>query len=133
MFLYKRKSGYYYIIYRQDNGKRTSISTHSKYKSDAIKFLTQFKDKIIAKEQQRVIPITLKEFKEEYLFYSVATHTPKTTHGIKNSFTFLLRYLGNINLSDITKTKMENYLQQRKIKSAYSLYIFKNNFCFLVH
>ena len=42
MFLSKNAKGIYYLIYKQPNGKRTCVSTRSKRKPDALKFLTEF-------------------------------------------------------------------------------------------
>jgi len=55
-----KKSPYYQLLYTQESGKRTTISTHCKIKSDALKFLTLFKDKLI--ETTKPTVITLKDF-----------------------------------------------------------------------
>jgi hypothetical protein len=51
MFLSKRPNGNYYIYYER-NGKRTCISTKSKYKSEALKFLSHF-DKEIKERKKK--------------------------------------------------------------------------------
>ena len=61
MFLSKR-NGIYYVFYNNSRGKRTCISTKSKFKSDAIKFLVRFKDELKKRELNNVIPISLQYF-----------------------------------------------------------------------
>ena len=46
LYLSKHKNGYYYIYYIDLNGKRKSITTKTKVKSEALKALSNF-DKLI--------------------------------------------------------------------------------------
>ncbi len=64
MYIYKdRFSPYYQIIYYVD-GKRTRKSTRRKTKSEALKFLSEFKEQIEKKEI--VVHITIEKFQKEY-------------------------------------------------------------------
>ncbi len=67
MFLSKRPSGIYYIYYEDSNGKRQAISTKSKLKSEALKFLINFKSELLERASRKTIPITLDEFQFEFL------------------------------------------------------------------
>jgi len=89
MFLSKTPKGIYYLFYKQQNGKRTSVSTRSKRKPDALKFLTEFRINKEEEEQRKYISITLKEFRWEYLKYSESFHTYKTTLTY-NTFNYIL-------------------------------------------
>ena len=43
MFISKKFKGIYYLYYTDVTGKRVSISTHSRRKADALRFLNKFK------------------------------------------------------------------------------------------
>ena len=62
MFLSKNAKGIYYLFYKQANGKRTCVSTRSKRKPDALKFLTEFRINKVDEEQRKYIPISLESF-----------------------------------------------------------------------
>ena len=57
MFLSKHKNGFYYVYYLNEQGKRLSISTHSRLKSEAYDFLTDFKDKLKQRQKEILTPI----------------------------------------------------------------------------
>jgi hypothetical protein len=42
MYLGKGKSGNYFVYYRKADGKKTRKSTGTKFKSEALKFLSEF-------------------------------------------------------------------------------------------
>jgi site-specific recombinase XerD len=111
MFLSKNPKGIYYLYYKQANGKRTCVSTRSKRKPDALKFLTEFRINKEDEEQRKYISITLEKFRWEYLKYSESFHTYKTTLTYKTTFNMLLKYLGDIQLIDLTHKKIEEYIQ----------------------
>ncbi len=74
MFLAKRK-GIYQIYYTGLSGKRTSVSTKTKYKSDALKFLSEFSNNLKENYSREFINISLKDFRFEYLnIQKVITH-----------------------------------------------------------
>ena len=62
MFLSKNTKGIYYLIYKQPNGKRTCVSTRSKRKPDALKFLTEFRTNKEDEEQESISPLLWKNF-----------------------------------------------------------------------
>ncbi len=126
MFLSKRENGIWYIFYQDVNGKKKMRSTRSKSKQIADKYLRIFEQKFLDTQLQKYIPITLKEFRWKYLLYSESIHTAKTNKGFKSSFKFILDYFGNVQLSEITSLKIEDYLQYR-IRSS-SLFAARKDF-----
>lgn len=112
MFLSKRK-GIYQIYYIGSNGKRTSISTKTKYKSEALGLLAEFSSKLKEDNKRGFISVSLKDFRFEYLRYSESYHTWRTTLTYKTTFNSLLKYYGNLPLSELTKKKIEEYIQYK--------------------
>jgi len=76
MFLSKRTNGYYYIFYDDDSGKRQAVSTKSKLRSEALKFLTQFRKESNHKSKEEILQINFKQF---ILIHIKAVLTIKTT------------------------------------------------------
>lgn len=113
MVLSKRSNGIYYVFYNQLNGKRTCISTGTKLKVDALKFLSNFEKKLELKRANPIIDITLKKFQLEFLKHSESIHSYNHTKGIKFSFNMLIEYFGNISLNSLTKIKLQNYIDYR--------------------
>lgn len=120
MFLSKR-NGYWYVFYDGDNGKKTCISTRTKIKRDAVKFLSEFQSRLQERRLKKVLPISLSEFRFHYLKYSEAVHSPKTTKGYRTTFNYLLNYFGDIQLSEIKNKKLVEYFHFRiKNTSVYA-------------
>jgi len=119
MFLSKR-NGIYYVFYNNARRKRTCISTKSKIKSDALKFLVRFKDELKKRELNNVIPISLHCFINNYLNYSTSYHTYKTSKDYKCELGILLKFTGNIQANEITSKLVNEYLRERAKKSIYT-------------
>jgi len=62
MFLSKRSNGRYYVYYQQQNGKYTCVSTKTKFKAEASRFLTKFEKKIKGRNKDSLIHISLLDF-----------------------------------------------------------------------
>lgn len=121
MFLFKHKNGKYYVIYSLENGKRKTVSTGTPYKGEAHKFLSQLKNKLEYEKSQVVTPIKIKEFAFHYLRQREPYFTYKTIKTYQTTFKLLEKYFGNIELSDLTKNKMEEYFHFRvKDSSIYA-------------
>ncbi len=118
MVLTKRPNGFYYVVYDQANGKRTGISTHTKIKSEALKFLTQFIKELETKRIKKVIPISLKEYRNQFLNYSKQIHTQKTYTAYKYSLSCMQKFFGEIYLTDISVSSLTNYFDARLSKST---------------
>ncbi len=113
MILSKRSNGVYYVIYSQENGKRTRISTKTKLKVEALKFLSQFERELEERKNQRLQPISLSDFSNHFRNYSKTIHTPKTQKGYQLTLDIVLEYFGTISLNEINQQKMSNYFEQR--------------------
>jgi integrase len=118
MYLSKRYNGYYYIFYPQLNGKKTCISTKTKIKNEALKFLSRFEKEIETRTIQKMKSILLSDYIRFFLSYSVTVHTKKTKNGYLLSLNYLQNFFGNINLSEITPPKMSDYFEKRINESS---------------
>ncbi|OGU77523.1 MAG: hypothetical protein A2499_02875 [Stygiobacter sp. RIFOXYC12_FULL_38_8] len=83
-------SPYWQLIYSR-SGKRTTKSTGTKNKSEALQFLTEFKERI---NQKKVIPKTLAEFEREYVAWITNTHSASyIERAVKLSFLMLGNFI----------------------------------------
>lgn len=119
MYITKRK-GIYQLFYTKPDGRLSSISTKTKVKSEALKFLTQFEQKIREREKLGVTPIRLKDFAWEYLKYSESVHRPKTTLQLKTIFKSLQDFTGSIDIHCISHSQMQQYLNSKTKVSAFT-------------
>ena len=119
MFLSKR-NGIYYIFYNNERNKRTCISTKANLKSDANKFLMNFKDELERRQSQKVIPINLKEFANQFRLHSALIHSYHTGKDYQSVFNMMLEKLGNIPLTNLTENVISDYLKQRSQISLYT-------------
>ena len=119
MFLTKRQDTWY-IFYTNAKGKRTCISTHSKFKAEAMKFLTRFRDELKKRELIEVIPIQLQDFINKFLYYSSSIHTYKTSKDYKSELNILMKFAGNIQVNDFNYKKVSEYVRERGRKSIYA-------------
>jgi integrase len=113
MFLSKRSNGIYYIFYDGSNGKRTCISTRTTIKEDAIKFLNSLSEKLKEKEAIKKARISILSFSLEFLKYSESMHSLKTTLDYKSTFKALVKYLGNIRLTELNLKNIEEFIQYK--------------------
>jgi len=70
MFLSKRPNGVSHLFYTGADGKRLSISTKTKLKSEANKFLIRFSKKLTGESDRKILPITIENFTNEFLKHS---------------------------------------------------------------
>lgn len=111
MFLQKKTNGIWIIVYTKKDGKRSSKSTGTKLKREANKFLTEFAIQLKEEREQKFIPITLKQLRWEYLKYSESFHTWKTTLTYRTTFNKVLKYFGDIPLTELSRKRIEEYIQ----------------------
>lgn len=131
MYLHKSKrSPYYQIIYFQ-GGKRTSLSTKETKKSEALKFLIEFKDRVKHKKSKQ--PITLDLFYSNYKETVSLTLSSSYLRNIQLAFDMLRARCGNPLLEDISlrmvedfifytykRTKTGAFLYYRNLKAAFN-------------
>ena len=110
MFLSKRK-GIYYLFYNDEiSGIRKSVSTGQKIKSEAMKFITQFKSNINFKKEPSEAPILrLEALRDEVINYVIHNLENTTVSIYKRVFKDLLRILGNKPLEDYLIQDFETY------------------------
>ncbi len=113
MNLSKHKNGYYYIYFFDENNVRKSITTKSKTKYDALKFLSSFEKEIENRKQQKLSDISFSNYCIQFLEYSRFKHTVKTTKGYRITLNFVKPFLGEINLKMITASMINHYLENR--------------------
>ena len=111
--LSKRSNGVYYVYYNSPSGKRNCISPRREYKAEVNKFLTNFKEELKRRNDEKLISISLSEFKTEFINYSKTIHAAKTVKGYDISLKFLSEYLGDILVGNITNSQMIKYFEHR--------------------
>ena len=117
MFLFKRGK-YYHIYYNDKNGKRKNLSTKTKSKSEATKFLTNFNKELKKRNDQEVEPIFLEQYRWKILKRLELTHAENSVRLYRTSFKYLIEYFGNIQLSELTRPMIKTYLDSRIIKTS---------------
>ena len=118
--LSKRSNGFYYVFYDTPSGKRTCISSKTKYKVEANRFLSNFKEEIKKRNERKFISLSLSQFTSEFLIYSQTIHTPKTTVAYRQALNFLQKYFDNVRISEITNAQIVKYFENRvKTSSIY--------------
>jgi len=120
MFLSKRQNGIYYIFYDKPDGKRTCISTKCKKKQEAIDFLANFQSELKQRLNSKVHHIFLRSFADEFLKHSESVHRWKTTKDFRNTFNQLVKFLGDISLSQLGTNQINKFLQFRGNVSSYA-------------
>jgi integrase len=113
MYLSKHKNDFYYIYYKKQDGKRTKVATRTKFKSEALKFLSRFEKNLAQQVKLDFTKITLKDFAFQYLKHSESIHSPKTTRDYNQTFIFVQRYFGSLTIDTLTTKLMNNYIQHR--------------------
>lgn len=118
-YLFKTKNSPYYQIAYWKNGKQTSKSTKAKMKTDALKFLTEFKERI---KHIKIIPKTLFEFEKEFLSWCSNTHSQNyINRAVKLSFRKLKEFIGkDILLSDISVNVVDKFFASTFSRSEHS-------------
>ncbi len=94
MFISKRSNRFYYLFYFDDLGRRHKVSTGSKTKSDALKFLRQF-DAHASDKDRAVERVSLRDFNRAYLDYASTRHSPKYNESIRTSLRRFIAAVGD--------------------------------------
>lgn len=114
-----KSSSNWYIIYFK-NGKKTTITTKTKIKSEALAFLSQFKAKL--NQQKKLIPKTLQEFENEYLDHISSTHSKSyVDKSVKLSFKMFKQFLKkDILLTEISVNLVDKFFTSTYARAQYS-------------
>jgi integrase len=114
-----KRNGIYYLYYQQRNGKTTCITTKSKYKSEALKFLSNFEEKLFG---SRTKSILFNEFIFQFLKHAEIIYSVNHWKSLRSTFNQATLYLGNIPISDLTVSKLQDYFNYRtSVVSAYAV------------
>ena len=122
MYLTKSKrSPFYQLIYFR-NGKRTSVSTGKRNKSEAMQFLKNFE--LLSLKPLEKPSIKLTEFENKYLSYLMDIKSKSYIKSIKLSFRMFMNYSGDILIDQINKQMVESFVlaTSRRSGSAAGLY-----------
>ncbi|MBS1492728.1 MAG: site-specific integrase [Bacteroidetes bacterium] len=118
MFITKARNGYFYLYYNT-NGKRKKVSTLTKNKSQALKFLKDFNQDI-----KPIIPIpksySLSELRTPILNYVQSNYAKDTLAQYITTFKNLIRILGDIKLEQFGIMEMEHYknIRSKEVKKT---------------
>jgi integrase len=113
LYLSKRSNGRYYIFYPQQNGKYTCISTGTRSKSEALKFLSNFENELKERLSKKVNPALLQFFTSEFLRYSESIHSWNHTLSLRTTLRQLYSSYGNISLVELTREKILLFVEKR--------------------
>ncbi len=106
--LFKRKNGFYYILYTQD-GKRKWKSTGATTKSDAIQALSIFCNLTKPKLPSSL----LSQFISEFIPFATATYSRCTAEFYRNSMNRLLKMVGDCRLDFLTMQHLDRFKVSR--------------------
>jgi len=112
MFLIKRKYGYYYLCYKDNNLKRIrKISTRTKKKKEAKIFMKQYADRVALENNIRVFKLsTLQIFVIDYNKINLA---PSTCRLYIRAFREFIKIIRNKLVYDVTPEKIEYFKSKR--------------------
>src|SRR6266849_7772056 len=102
--LFRRKSGYYYVLYEVD-GRRKWKSTGCKLRGDALNALRNFENLFRPKIPQK----TLKQFADEFLSFARSTFAYRTWLIYKGALSHFQGITGNPSLQSITLRQLDQY------------------------
>ncbi len=115
MFLSKRQNGFYYLFITDEiTGKRKMISCKTKYKPEALKFLSEFKNnsKQLLKEKSNVI-YYIADLKREVLKYTSDNLQYSTSKIYNRVLNDMIRIIKDKPVKLITNRDIENYKSVR--------------------
>lgn len=119
MFLTKRESGIYYIVYKKPNGKRSTITTKTNSLTEATKFLISFQAEHDVDKANLFVNTTLREFVKEFILYSQLVHSKSTTRDFESTFRYFLKFFGFTTfLKNITNQDIQKYIHYRLENSS---------------
>jgi len=117
MFLFKREGIYYLEYFDELENRKRRISTKSRLKPDALKFLTQFNQKLNERKKARYISI--KDFRQEYIEYLEQSHTQSYISLAKTALKVLVNYTDNIPLAKLNNRILEKFILENFNRTCY--------------
>jgi integrase len=124
MFISKRNK-IWYVFYHDATGSRRKVSTGASSKTDALNFLATFRrenegvevtgPKLVRNTHSH---ITMSQFRDEYIAYSLTTHTEKTTKHHRTALNELIRIIGDRYVQDITVKDIERFIGVKRSEAS---------------
>lgn len=108
MFLFKRKGIYQLEYFDEVENRKKRVSTKSRLKPDALKYLIEFKQKLNSNSKAKFISLT--DFKEEYCNYIEKNHSKSYLADVKCTFDALIKSIDNLPLSKLNTRLLEKFL-----------------------
>jgi integrase len=110
MFLTKRQNGFYYLFITDEiTGKRKMISCKTKFKPEAVKFLSGFKNNSKKLQTNSFKILYLSDLQREVMKYVSDNLRAGTVKIYKSTLILMLRLLKNKPIKLITSNEIENY------------------------
>lgn len=123
MFITRTTKSPFYQLVHEVNGKRTTISTKTKNKTEAYLFMQKFiSDEI--QQKQNIQNITLSKFAEEYFSYSALTKSQNYLRSIKLAFKHFSLYCGDIELKKIDIRLAETFIAKTSARAEKSAHLY---------
>ena len=122
MFLFKRRGKFYVEFFDESENRTRRISTRATRKDEALRFLSQFKDKL--NESQKPQFISFARFTETYSQYVKNRHTLNYFLTVERSLGALKSFAGDVSLKDIDRRLLEGFFDSvfEKSKNTADLY-----------
>jgi integrase len=109
MYLSRRSKGMYYLWYEDEFGQKHKVSTRTTRKSEAIRFLREFKVTHVHNAKSK----RLSEFVAEFLAFAEATYSPKTVDIYHRVFGIFQKQTGDLTLQNLTARHIDQYKASR--------------------
>src|SRR3972149_10307647 len=118
MFLFKRKGIYYVHFFDESENRQRRISTRSKKKPEARKFVSGLKEKSSAAKKKNYI--SLASFKSDYVKIISETHSQSYKRNIEYSFDKFILFLDESKpLSSVTIKDVESFIAETFPENKY--------------
>jgi integrase len=120
MYLSKnKKSGIYFVYFRKEDGKKTRVSTRTKYKHEALKFLNDFEKRY--KHSIQHPSFTMNDLKVKYLNAIEITHSKNSWRHSRHSLEKFIAVVGSdTQVKDVTKSMAESFILNTYQRSRWS-------------
>ena len=109
MFIAKRKNKVYYLFFIGSDGKKKMRSCKTKIKSEALKFLTTFRETSKSKKEVIFSNYKLSDLQNEIIGFAKTNYRYKTVKEYKSIFNNFINVIGDIRLKLITVQQIEAY------------------------
>ena len=118
MFLTKRHSnGIYYVYFFDDLGKRKCVSTRSRLKADAFKFLLTFKQ-TDHERKTNLQRVSFSGFAATFIQHSRTIHTRKTAESNATALAEFQRIVGDLPLHKVIPRDIERFLSKKRTEAS---------------